>query len=348
MVQTDDEEVCYISREAVQQALEDENTFRANVARIDQVIRQASRDVEGLCHRTFYPWTGTKTFDAPRRGTTLWLEQHDLLALASLSSGGTALTASDYIFRPTNELPITAIELDRSSSGSWTVGDTWQNAVVGVGTWGYTDRSVSAGTITTSPDNDDTTINVSDGSAVGVGDLLTVDTERLIVTDKMAVASGTTTTANLDAKNNANIVSVVDGSLFTAGEVLLVDAERMLVLDVVGNTLVVKRPVQGSVLAAHTSGGAVWVYRRLVVRRAATGTTAASHTAGAVVYRHTAPSLVQELTMAYAVVALTQGKAAYGRVIGAGDNQRESSGRGLKQIEADCQRRYARVRIGAA
>jgi hypothetical protein len=203
-------------------------------------------------------------------------------------------------------------------------------------------NEVASGALAASLTSSATTATVTNGGLVGVGSLLRADSERMLVTDKIAVNTSTTISANLASNVGATTVSVSDGSGFSAGEEILIDAERMFVTDVSGNNLVVKRQRSGTTLSSHTSGAAVWAYRRLTVERGVLGTTAAAHDSAAALLRHEAPSLVQELTMAYTLRSLEQGSTSYNATAGSGDNQRESSFRGVTAIERDCLAAYGR------
>jgi hypothetical protein len=80
----------------------------------------------------------------------------------------------------------------------------------------------------------------------------------------------------------------------------------------------------------------------LTVTRGQLGTTAATHSSSAAVARHVVPGLVQELAVAEALNTLLQKQSGYGRVIGSGDNEREASGRGLRQIREDAYTAFGR------
>ena len=140
-----------------------------------------------------------------------------------------------------------------------------------------------------------------------------MDSERVIVTAKGWADSGQNTAGALTASMADTSVPVATGSAYAAGEVLLVDAERLLVVDVAGNTLVVKRAQDGSVLAAHSSGVDVYARRALTVTRGAQGTTAASHSSAATIARHVVPGDVRELTVASASASLLLGRSAYAK-----------------------------------
>lgn len=340
-----EQEPVYVTREDVQRALDVATTARTAV-RIDACVAAASRDVDGLTRRRFYPWTGTRYFDWPNRrsGTSwrLWLDANELAELDTLTSGGEVLT--DWYLEPNGQgPPYNQIQINRGGSGSFISGDSEQRAVAATGTYiGCPLREYIAGTLAAGINASVTSLTVSDASLVGIGSILRVGDERLQVTGKQAATTGTTLSGNIAAGAGVVTVPVASGAAVHAGEVVLVDAERMLVTDVAGNNLVVKRAWDGTVLAAHTTGATVYAYRACTVTRGDLGTTAAAHNSADAIAAHLAPPLVRELTTAYALVALEQGSASYGRIVGSGESQREAAGRGVRAIEDDVARLHQR------
>lgn len=306
----------YATRERVKTA--SEITTAANLdAAVDDAVEAASRAVEALTLRRFYPTTATRFFDWPNeqraRPWRLWLDDAELISVTSLSSGGVTIPPSDYFLEPANlGPPYTWIELDRSSNAAFGGGATPQHDIAVTGVFGYTADTVPAGTLTAGVNASVTTLPVSNGAAVGVGDLLAVDSERMTVVDRSWTATGATV-AGGGVTNQKNAVSLTlsVADAVHAGELLLVDAERMLVVDVAGTAVAVQRAVDGTVLAAHSNGAAVSVSRALTVTRGVTGTVAASHSSAAAVLRHTPPGLVVSLTVAEALDQLAQQRSSY-------------------------------------
>lgn len=69
------------------------------------MIRQASREIENITNRWFYPRVVTETYDTPRMGASLRFT-HDLLELTTLTNGdGTVITSADYKLYPLNGYP---------------------------------------------------------------------------------------------------------------------------------------------------------------------------------------------------------------------------------------------------
>src|SRR5262249_53292501 len=101
-------------------------------------------------------------------------------------SGGTNIPNADLFFGPWNySPPFTFMEINRSSNSSFGHGDTPQREISVQGAFGYQDIFRTAGTLAVAlSDTTGTTAVVSNGSAVGVGDVLLCGTERFLVTDK--------------------------------------------------------------------------------------------------------------------------------------------------------------------
>lgn len=329
----------YATREEIKAELDVKETARSN-ARIDRALADATDAVHGLCHRTFYPTVATRYFDWPgsQNGTSwrLWLDANELISVTALSSGGTTIASTDYFLEP-NQYgpPYTHIEIDLSGPASFGGGDTHQRDVSISGLFGYRNDETTAGATTEALDTSETGVDVdaATSAAVGVGSLLRIDSERLIVTGRSNLdTSQTLGGAGMTNQNNAVTVTVASGAAFATGEAILIDGERMLVEDIAGNTLVVKRAWDGSTIAAHSVGAAIYAPRSLTVERAALGTTAATHLTAATVYRWTPPGPVRQLCIAEALTDLLQGRSGYARTAGSGDSEREVSGRGLGDL----------------
>lgn len=344
--------IWYITRESVKRALDSAETARNNW-QVDQAIDAASSSVEGLTHRKFYPQTATRYFDWPslQRGRTwrLWLDGNDLASLTSLTAGGVAISLSDLFLEPANSgPPYTSIEVDLGSTAAFQAGDTHQRAIAATGVWaGCPIDESTAGTLAEALDASETSVDVSNSGAVGVGDILRVDSERMVVTGKQMLTTGQTVQIPLAASSADVTVVVTTGSAYSVDEVILLDSERMLIVDIAGNNLTVKRAWDGSVLAAHT-GSTIYAARTLVVTRGALGTSAATHDLGATIARFDPPCLVRQLAMAEALNDLLQGETGYSRSVRAGEAQTEETGGGLGDLRADCYRRHGRKARTAA
>lgn len=296
----------------------------------------------------FAPWKGSITFDwpTPNNGNAykFWLNQFRLHSLTTLTSGGDALTA-DTLPWPASGPPYSAVEIDTEADDTFDIGDTGtgQHSLVIDGIWGVfgEDRTRTAWTLGTTANSSTTTLNLS--APIGIGAIVTIGTERVIVEDRAWADSGQTASA-LTASVASQSITVSSGAAFLAGEDILADSERMLIRDIAGNVLTVQRAVSGSALAAHTLATPIYWARSCTVERGALGTTAAAHTAGDAVSIYRAPALAEQLCVAYAIDRRAQESAGYARTVGQGESERQVSARGIAQLEARMRERYGRIR----
>ena len=351
--------IWYATRERVTRSSEVAATAYAS-SLVDEKIDAGSRAVEGLLHRRFYPVRTTRSFDWPNRSGApvwdLWLEGNELISVESIVAGGTTLDASDFFLRrddDVDEPPYTKIQIDLTTGAAFRSGQSWQMAISVLGLWGFNDTStaVAAASLGVSVNSSTNTVvlNPSGGRLdVGVGSIVLIGTERLILTERTLRDTGINTAGTLSSQQNARLLAVSDGASFAVGETILVDAERMRIDDIAGNNLIVSRAWGGSTLDDHASGVDVYALRSFTAERGALGTDEASHTAGDAVYVHKFPGLVSELAAAESVVLLEQGSAGYARTVGSGPNQRESAGKGLEDLRASAYAAYGRKLRSAA
>ncbi len=329
----------YATREEIKAELDVRETARSN-ARIDRVLDDASRAVEDLCHRPhFYPVIATRYFNWPnaQSGTSwrLWLDDSELISVTTLTSGGTTIGASDYFLEPNRSgPPYNYLEIDLGSGSAFGGGDTHQRDIAITGLWGYRDDETTLSATAEALDASGTGIDVdaATSAAVGVGSLLRIDSERVIVTGRSQLDTGQNLGGNLTAANNNVSVSVSSGAAYAIDEVILIDSEKMRIDEIAGNTLTVTRAWDGTTLAAHTSGADIYAPRTLTVTRGALGTTAATHTTSAIVYRWDPPGPVRQMCIGEALTSLLQGRSGYARTAGSGEWERETTGRGLKDL----------------
>jgi hypothetical protein len=330
----------YCTREDIKRALDVKETARNN-DQVDRAAAAATASVDEQMHTRpggFYPWAGTRVFDWPDGYSDdrwrVWLSEWTLAEATSVSAGGTAVTG--YLLSPEDGPPYVSVDIDRSTSDTFEVGDYAQRRVSVTGT--FADAPVvtaPAGALESAvADADATTITLTDGAAAGVGQLLVIGDERLIVTGRSMVDTTQNLADDLTASMNVEIVPVGDGSAFVEGEVVMIDAEKMLVVEIAGNNLIVKRGWDGSTLAAHTTGADVYAPRRLTVERGALGTTAAQHADAAAVRKHLVPPLIRQLSIAEALVNMQQENSGYGGKIGSGDSERPAAGAGIEDLRA--------------
>lgn len=326
------EQVAYCTVEQVEETLDQADALRLR-RRIYDGCKAGSRELDGRLHRRFWPQTATRYLD-PRRvaGDTLWVNDADneILTVSSLVVDGVVLVEGTdfYLDQPGGAgPPYTAIRLLRDSDASWS---TEQLGNVLTGEFGGSALSAAAGALAAAVSSTTgTSVTVTDSGLVGVGDLIKVGSERMLVTGRSQATTSATVTGSVAADESVTTIPVSSGALVAAGETILVGSERMFVEDVAGNNLIVKRAQHASVLATHANTDVVYAPRVLTVKRGAAGTTAAQHLTAAEVTRNVAPALVGEASLAVAINFVEQGKAAYGRTAGAGDHRRSTGGTGV-------------------
>ncbi|MGA5435477.1 hypothetical protein ACPCIZ_12885 [Streptomyces cellulosae] len=344
----------YATRESVKTTLDVAETAHAN-AQVDRAIAAASRAAEGLLHRTFYPRVETKYFNWPNlqraRSWRLWLGHNELICVSTITAGGVVIPDTDYFLEP-NEFgpPYDRIEIDLDSSSAFSTNGTHQRSIAITGTWGYTDDHTAVGTLAEALDASETGVDVDGATAarVGVGSVLKVGSERMLVTERTPLSTGQTLQTPLADVDNDVTVVVTDSSAFAVDEILLVDSEKMRVVDIAGNELTVIRAWDGSVLATHT-GSAVHAYRTLTVTRGALGTPATTHDSAATVHRWDPPAVLNALVTAEAITLLEHGAGGYSRSSRLGETEFKSTGLGLSDVRDMAKAELGRrARLGAA
>ncbi len=346
----------YCTREAVMTAPQVQETAQ-NIAQVDAAVSAAPTSIEGLLHRRFYPWTGTRYFDWPNfqyaAPWRLWLDGNELASVSAITvdNGATALTAGQYVLRRSDgidEAPYDLIEILLSGSGALSSSTTHQRAVAITGVYiGCPLNTAPAGATAEALDDSETAVDVTDSAAIGVGHIIKIDSERMLVTDKTLLTTGQTLQTPVGAGSDEVAIVVTTGSAYTVGERIQLDSETMQILSIAGNTLTVQRAVGGSVLASHT-GATIYAPRTLTVVRGALGTTAATHLTAAAITRHVIPPLVEQLAEAEAIVQLANKGAAYARTVGEGENARQVNGRALTDLRKDAMAAHYRMRTGGA
>jgi hypothetical protein len=348
--------VFYCTRESVQDAFDVREAAHRST-QIDEAIASASDDIDGWLNRHKHglaPRIATRYFPWPKRDYSpswkLWLDENELISVTTLTSGGTVITSGDYFLEPVNSgPPYTHIELDLDSQASFSNTGTHQRAIEIIGTWGINDDQKAAGVLEAAvADTTGTTVDITRADLVGVGSVLEVDTEKMLVIAKGSLDSTQDLGSAMNALKNDQTVDVTNGAAFFVGEQVLIDSERMRITEITGNNLTVIRAYDGSTLASHSLGAGVFVYRRLTVERGSLGSTAATHADAASVTVWDVPSLVRDLCKAEAITRLEQEFSAYGARVYSDEAERDSSGtevvagRGLTDLRKACARRYKR------
>ncbi len=343
---------CYASREDIKSALDIKQTAR-NDAQIDRAVEAASRTVDGFMHRVFYTTDTTKFWDWPNFQFAypwrIWFDQSDIadvtVNVPVVTSGGHVISNANIFWgHPQYSPPFTYMELNRSSSESFGRGSTPQRDVAITATYGFGIDTSPGGVLAVAlTDTTGTSVTVTNGAAVGVGNSIKVDSERMIVTGRGNVSTGQTQQGSGAGTVNVsdNILAVTDGSKFFVNEIITLDAERMFVIDVTGNNVMVKRGWDGTILSAHT-GATVYASRLLTVLRSAQGTPAATHLISAPVGVHTVPSLIRQLTVGEATVELTLEQGAYATTLGSGPSKETGIGHGLDALRNQAFALYGR------
>jgi len=185
---------------------------------IEDIIVRASRRLDDLTGRRFYPRIETRYYNTPSGGE-LWLDD-DLLEVLTLTNGNAvAITSADYVFKPVNEYPKYAIRLRDTSSiyFSSTTASSYDEAISLLAIWGYRERYSADGWVS--------------------GSLLD--------------EAGNITAAVLSFTADS-------GSAFARDQIIRLDNELMIVTNVTGNEITVAaRGANGSTAAIHLDNVAI-------------------------------------------------------------------------------------------
>jgi len=198
----------------------------ADDAVIHALIETASRRVDDLTGRVFYPYVQTRSYDIPTDGV-LWLDA-DLLEVTTLTNGDDdAIASTEYVLQPANVYPKYSLRIRDVSSEVWEVDSnaSSEQVIDVLGVWGYHNQ-----------------YSVRGWKAAG--------------TLAAAWASTTTLTATMTAGHTLDV---------QGGEVIKIDNELYNVASVVANTLtVLSRGDNGSTAATHLINAPVyvWTYMR--------------------------------------------------------------------------------------
>lgn len=317
----------YTTRETIKRALDIQETARNN-RNIDRCIESAARRVDGLCHRIFYPRLETKYFDWPNDQDALswrlWLDDNDLISATTITSGGTTISSGNYFLEPQRTgPPYTQLQVNLGSTSAFSSGSTHQRSIAITGLWGYTSDDDAVGTASEAMDASETGMDVDAATSaeVGVGSILRLDSERMIVTNRAQINTGQTLGGSgLTANKGDVLVAVGSGAAFALDEIIKIDAESMLIVDITGNNLTVIRAYDGSVLATHAAATAIYAPRTLTVTRGALGTTAATHSSGATIYNWRCPAGIRQLNTMEATHELLQEQTGWFRTMSASSN----------------------------
>jgi hypothetical protein len=334
----------YVNRDTIFGATDAEPSLRAR-QQADDGAQAATESVDGQLHRVFVPTIATRTFrwPDPARSTSwrLWLRQNDLATLTGLTSAGAAIPTASVFLEPGTGPPYTSLEIDTRTSSAFSAG---QRSIAVSGTFcGQRLTTAPASTLAATVNDSVTTIAVAKSGYLAPGDLAIIGTEYLLITESAMVTTGQTLGTPVGDSAAEVALSVADGTAIAVGETLLLDSERMEVQDIAGNTLTVRRAVQGSVLASHT-GSTIYAPRSYTVVRGAQGSTAAAHNSGSAVSRHVVTPLVQQLALAEALVYIANNGGAWARPAGSGANTAPAPGGGLDDLRRQVFAAHGRIR----
>ena len=156
---------------------------------LSQTLEEASRSIDDMCGRFFYPAVDTLYYDTPIDDRLrFWYD--DLLEPLTVTNGSNgALSSSDYYMIPYNKTPYVALAL-KSGTGQVWVSDTdniTEKAIALEGIWGYRQNYSRDGwhTLTTlgaGEDSDTSALTVTDDTSAKMGDILRIDNEIITVT----------------------------------------------------------------------------------------------------------------------------------------------------------------------
>lgn len=348
---------CYATRSEVMRATG--TKWAAHEAwRVDRAIQSVSEDIDAFLHRRFYPEDLTISWDWPNYQYAypwrIWLDERELATSSGVvittgadtntSTPGTVIPLNQVFFEPNRYgPPYRYIELDRSANAAWAAGPTPQRNIQVTGTFGYWTKTDPASPLAAAiSSTTSTSITVAGGIVPDVGDMITIDSERMVVQDKALTdttytqVSGATTASAAD-----NVLTVSDGTKFSVDETLVLDAEHLLVLDIKGNALTVKRAWDGSVLATH-SGAEIYAYRTLTVTRGDLGTTAATHSNAAAITRNRVPAKIRSLCIAEASIMVLEETGGYGDPSGEGQGEVRGLGTAVADLWDEAETGYGR------
>lgn len=174
----------------------------ADRTELENILEAASRDCDIFCHTHFYAQLATFHFDGKGNPT---LVVPDLLAVTSIKldenrdrAFETTLKVADYILirpfvpEPYDTTPYRRIEMD-GQNGDFVNWINQERLVEIVAEWGFTNATEDTGQTvqdTTEQDATQTTLLVSDGTKLSVGQTLLIDAEQEYVS---AIATNTAT-----------------------------------------------------------------------------------------------------------------------------------------------------------
>lgn len=343
---------CLCTREDVKRATDIRETARNNW-QIDRAIQSATRNIEKHLHVSFYPVDTTRYFDWPNFDYAypwrLWLNQYQLaaqpIAVNAVTTGGQTIPLSACNWEPINSgPPFTYLELRRDMPYSFGAGPTPQRDIAITGTFGFWLQTDPGGALAAAiPSTTATAATITDSSLIGVGQMLIVGTERMVVVNRSMADTGQTNLSGATtAMLNDQTIGVTDGTQLHIDEVIQIDSERMLVVDITGNQVTVKREWDGTTLATHATGTRIYALRNLTVLRGQNGTAAATYSSNTAVSVWQIPSLARDLAIAEASQRAIQEVGGYSDPQGDGESATHGLGTALADLWDEAYTAYGR------
>ena len=342
----------YATRRLVKTATDIMSTASYDL-QVDSALESAAESVDGLCHRRFYNVLKTSFWDWPNFQRAypwrVWFDERELADVTVnppvVTTGGQVIPDSAIFWGSWNySPPFNYMELDRSQSYSFGVGNTPQRDIHITGLYGYWLRSSPAGSLAVAiSDTTSTSITVSDSSQVDVGDVITVDSEVMLVRDVSMADTGQAQTGAgcTTAMSNDLQLDLVDGTQLHAYEVVQLDAEKLLITSITGNIATVIRAYDGSTISEH-NGAEIYASRNLTVTRGDFGSAAATHSSAAPVTAAVVPGEIRELAIAEALNTVFQKTSGYARSIGEQGPATPVPGGSLPNLRQQVLSRYGR------
>ena len=345
----------YITREHVQRATS--NMYDPML--IDGMIVSASMAAEDWLHRIFYPRVGVALLDWPTAANNdayrFDLGINELISVTRVVSGGTDVPLTDIILRREDDIdspPYGILELRVGSNYCLQASPNGQQSLSITGKFGYNDTTNSTGAVLSGAITDsDEQLSITPFNNrvdIGVGSLILIDDEYMIVYGNRYDDTGATLSAGMSAAKGGTTLLIDDTTAIAVNETIIVDSERMYITAITGSTVTVRRATEGTTLAGHLANSVVYAARTFLVSREACGSTSVVHADATGIRVHEFNYLLQELVTALVIVALSQSLAEYGKTVGTGTMTRESSGKGLQEIQERVYWALGRMERGGA
>ena len=165
---------------------------------------------------------------------------------------------------------------------------------------------------------------MKDGSRVGVGDSLLIESEQVWVSARgdLDLAQNLSGALGADETDTTLGLGGAPDDPVSLGEVLRLGSERMRVTEINSTTsFEVERSYDGTDLAAHSNGADVFIRRTYTIVRAVNGTTAATHADDKTITRYTAPPQIEEVVLAEVIQLFHRQESGFTQRVGGGENQ---------------------------